>query len=93
MIQPVIDQLISESEAMMPTVSSDLESDNYAKQGKWGGLIIGGVAGAKFGAGIGIAGGPLGAIAGTVPGALVGGIIGFFSGEKAGANCKVNEPN
>jgi phage tail tape-measure protein len=92
-LQPVIDQLISESEAKMPTIPSELESGNYAKQVGWGGLLLGAAAGAKLGAGIGIAGGPLGAIAGTIPGAIVGGVVGFFSGEKVGANFEVDEPD
>jgi phage tail tape-measure protein len=73
-------------------VSADLTSDNYAKQGGWGGVVAGAAVGAKVGAGLGIAGGPLGAIAGTVPGAVVGGVIGYFSGEKMGAKIKVDEP-
>jgi phage tail tape-measure protein len=91
MLSAVIDEMISDAEAKMPTVSPDLESENYRKSAGWGGLLIGAATGAKFGAGIGIAGGPLGAIAGTIPGAVVGGVVGFFSGEKLGANIEVDE--
>jgi hypothetical protein len=91
MLDSVIDEMISDAESKMPTVSPDLDSENYRKEGGWGGLLIGAATGAKFGAGIGIAGGPLGAIAGTIPGAVVGGVVGFFSGEKLGAHIEVDE--
>jgi hypothetical protein len=91
MLEPVIDKLISEAESQMPTITDDLESKNFKKEGGWGGILVGAAAGAKMGAGLGIAGGPLGAIAGTIPGAVVGGIIGYFSGEKIGSTITAEE--
>ena len=91
MLQPVIEKLICEAEGNMPSISPELDSDNYGKQGGWGGIAIGMAAGAKLGAGVGIAAGPAGAIAGTIPGAIIGAVVGYFSGEKVGAQFEATE--
>ena len=82
-IDPVIDRLVKEKAASMPTPPKKLR-ETYESYGGWTGAVGGALEGATIGANVGLALGPFGAMAGTVPGAIIGGVIGYFGGAKAG---------
>src|SRR5690606_4981800 len=67
-----------------------LDWGGHYRRDLFGGLTVGGVAGASIGGVVGLLGGPIGAIAGAQIGAALGtaisGVLGFFSATKAMTN-------